>query len=112
MVNRPVWQAVAADRDRVYFRLSHRAAWLDNNGPPLNFGMFRTCPDSIAGNGQSLMDDEVRFAVSLLRGTAEYYDRYRLPYPEAMVGDLARRAQVPGRGRLLDLACGTGQLAF
>jgi ubiquinone/menaquinone biosynthesis C-methylase UbiE len=29
-----------------------------------------------------------------------------------MTADLARRAQVSGRGRLLDLACGTGQLAF
>ncbi len=29
-----------------------------------------------------------------------------------MTADLARRVQVSGRGRLLDLACGTGQLAF
>lgn len=58
------------------------------------------------------MDEEVRFAAGLFRGTAGYYDRYRLPYPEAMIGDLARRAQVSGRGRLLDLGCGTGQLAF
>jgi len=58
------------------------------------------------------MEDEVRFAADLYRGSAGYYDRYRLPYPDAMVGDLARRAHVSGRGRLLDLACGTGQLAF
>lgn len=58
------------------------------------------------------MDDEVRFAADLYRGTAGYYDRYRLAYPEAMIGDLVRRAGVSGRGRLLDLACGTGQLAF
>jgi SAM-dependent methyltransferase len=58
------------------------------------------------------MDDEVRFAADLYRGSAAYYDRYRLPYPEAMTQDLARRAGVTGRGRLLDLACGTGQLAF
>ena len=58
------------------------------------------------------MDDEVRFAAGLFRGTAEYYDRYRPPYPDAMVGDLARRAHVSGRGRLLDLACGTGQLTL
>jgi len=54
----------------------------------------------------------VRFAADLYRGTAGYYDRYRLPYPEAMTGDLARAARVSGRGRLLDLACGTGQLTF
>src|SRR5689334_11731730 len=29
-----------------------------------------------------------------------------------MIADLVRRAGVSGRGRLLDLACGTGQLAF
>jgi SAM-dependent methyltransferase len=58
------------------------------------------------------VSDEVRFAADLYQGTAGYYDRYRLPYPEAMIADLARRAQVSGHGRLLDLACGTGQLAF
>jgi SAM-dependent methyltransferase len=58
------------------------------------------------------MEDEVRFAADLYRGTAGYYDRYRLPYPEAMLTDLALRAGLSGRGRLLDLACGTGQLAF
>jgi SAM-dependent methyltransferase len=58
------------------------------------------------------MSDEIRFATDLYRGTALYYDRYRLPYPEAMLADLVRRAEVSGRGRLLDLACGTGQLAF
>jgi SAM-dependent methyltransferase len=58
------------------------------------------------------MADEVRFAADLYRGTAAAYERYRLPYPAAMTADLARLAQVCGRGRLLDLACGTGQLAF
>jgi len=58
------------------------------------------------------MDDEVRFAPDLYQGSAGYYDRYRLPYPDAMIADLVRRAGVSGRGRLLDLACGTGQLAF
>jgi SAM-dependent methyltransferase len=36
----------------------------------------------------------------------------RVLNPEAMIADLVRRAQVSQRGRLLDLACGTGQLAF
>jgi SAM-dependent methyltransferase len=58
------------------------------------------------------VDDEVRFAADLYRGAAVYYDRYRLPYPEAMLTDLVLRAEVSGSGRLLDLACGTGQLAF
>jgi len=58
------------------------------------------------------VEDEVRFAADLYKGTAEYYGRYRLPYPEVMIDDLIRQARISGRGRLLDLACGTGQLAF
>ena len=65
-----------------------------------------------AGKGQCLVDGEVRFAADLYKGTAEYYGRYRLPYPEVMIDDLIRQARISGRGRLLDLACGTGQLAF
>ena len=56
--------------------------------------------------------EEMRFATDLYRGTAAYYDRYRLPYPEVMLGDLISRAGFGEHGRLLDLACGTGQLAF
>jgi len=58
------------------------------------------------------MDKEVGFAADLYRGTAGHYDRYRLPYPEVMTADLIERAGVSGAGRLLDLACGTGQLTF
>ncbi len=39
---------------------------------------------------------EVRFAADLYRGTAGYYDTYRLPYPETMLTDLIRRAGVCG----------------
>jgi len=58
------------------------------------------------------MDDGLRFATDLYQGTAGYYDRYRRPYPEAMIGWLTERAVLSGDGRLLDLACGTGQLTF
>jgi len=58
------------------------------------------------------MSDEVSFASDLYRGTALHYDRFRLPYPEDLIADLVRRTRPAGRGRLLDLACGTGQLAF
>jgi SAM-dependent methyltransferase len=57
-------------------------------------------------------EEEVRFAADLYRGTAAAYERYRLPYPAAMIADLTGAAEVSGRGRLLDVACGTGQLAF
>ncbi|HEY2550638.1 MAG TPA: class I SAM-dependent methyltransferase [Streptosporangiaceae bacterium] len=69
--------------------------------------------DSVLTEGRrSLMDEEVRFAADLYQGHAGFYDRYRLAYPEAMIRDLAERALASGSGRLLDLACGTGQLAF
>lgn len=54
----------------------------------------------------------MQFAPDLYRGTAGYYDRFRLPYPAALTAGLVRRTAPSGRGRLLDLACGTGQLAF
>lgn len=59
--------------------------------------------------------DDLEFRRDLYRGTAPYYDRFRVPYPRSLIDDLARRAEAgehSGEGRLLDLACGTGQLSF
>jgi 2-polyprenyl-3-methyl-5-hydroxy-6-metoxy-1,4-benzoquinol methylase len=55
---------------------------------------------------------ELEYRHDLYRGTALHYDRYRPPYPKALLDDLLQRSSVTGRGRLLDLACGTGQLAL
>jgi SAM-dependent methyltransferase len=52
------------------------------------------------------------FRRDLYQGTAGYYDRFRVPYPPDLIDDLADRAGADGAGRLLDLACGTGQLSF
>jgi ubiquinone/menaquinone biosynthesis C-methylase UbiE len=52
------------------------------------------------------------FRRDLYQGTAGYYDRCRLPYPGALTDDLAHRSGADGTGRLLDLACGTGQVCF
>jgi SAM-dependent methyltransferase len=60
----------------------------------------------------AVMSDEVSFAPGLYRGTAAYYDEFRLPYPATLISDLTGRTEPSGRGRLLDLASGTGQLAF
>lgn len=58
-------------------------------------------------------DDGVpRFPADLYRGTAEFYDRFRRPYPDELFADLRTRLPVSGAGRLLDLACGTGQVTF
>jgi SAM-dependent methyltransferase len=52
------------------------------------------------------------FRRDLYRGTAADYDRFRPPYPPALIEDLARRSGADGTGRLLDLGCGTGQITF
>jgi SAM-dependent methyltransferase len=59
-------------------------------------------------NGGMTLD----FRPDLYRGTADYYDRYRPPYPDALIDDLVRRTGADGTGRLLDLACGTGHACF
>ena len=48
----------------------------------------------------------------LFSGTAKFYARYRVPYPEKLLEDMCARAEVSERGRLLDLASGPGRLAL
>ncbi len=55
---------------------------------------------------------DLEFRRDLFRGTAQYYDKYRIPYPKGLTDDLARRSGADGSGALLDLACGTGQITF
>ena len=55
---------------------------------------------------------DLEFRRDLFRGTALDYDRFRVPYPRNLIDDLAERSGVTGHGRLLDLACGTGQVTF
>ena len=57
------------------------------------------------------MTGDPEFRTDLYRGTAPFYDRFRPPYPDALFDDLCARLPVSGDGRLLDLACGTGQIA-
>lgn len=54
----------------------------------------------------------LRFRKDLFKGTAEYYDRCRPPYPAMLLDDLRARVPLDGTSRLLDLACGTGQITF
>ena len=58
------------------------------------------------------MAPDIEFRKDLYAGTAAYYDRYRKPYPDALFDDLVGRAGVSSTGRLLDLACGTGQISL
>jgi ubiquinone/menaquinone biosynthesis C-methylase UbiE len=50
--------------------------------------------------------------VQIFAGTAEYYARYRLHYPAAVLDIVAARFGLDGTGRLLDLGTGPGQLAI
>ena len=52
------------------------------------------------------------YSAGLFAGTARYYAAYRVPYPEALLEDLGKKARVTGKGRLLDLACGPGRVAL
>jgi len=52
------------------------------------------------------------FAPDLFRGTARHYLRHRPTCPRPLIDALLADAHVTGAGRLLDLACGTGQVAL
>lgn len=52
------------------------------------------------------------FPPGLYAGAAHAYHQFRPPYPDALIADLAARTNADGTGRLLDLACGTGKVAF
>jgi len=46
----------------------------------------------------------------LFQGAAEYYARFRRPYPAAVVSSIVEECELDGGARLLDLGCGTGQV--
>ena len=52
------------------------------------------------------------FAADAFVGTADYYLRYRLPYPNALFEDLLARLGTIEAGRMLDLGCGSGRVAL
>jgi ubiquinone/menaquinone biosynthesis C-methylase UbiE len=58
------------------------------------------------------MESTPQFRSDLYQGTADYYARYRVPYPAELMEDLVIRAGLSGTGRLLDLACGPGRVTF
>lgn len=42
---------------------------------------------------------------------ADFYDRYRLPYPEEVVDDVITSSNLRDGSRVLEVGCGTGQLS-
>jgi SAM-dependent methyltransferase len=56
--------------------------------------------------------DRTEHPNDLFVGAAEYYERYRVPYPQEVFDWIVNEYQLNGRGRLLDGGCGTGQVAL
>ena len=52
------------------------------------------------------------FRKDLYAGAAADYHRFRPPYPTPLLDDLRHRVPLRAESRVIDLACGTGQIAF
>ena len=50
--------------------------------------------------------------MTVFAGTAENYQRYRVPYPDAVFDWIRGEYGLDGRGRLLDAGCGTGYVCL
>jgi SAM-dependent methyltransferase len=53
-----------------------------------------------------------REAVTAFAGVAEAYERYRVPYPDGVFDWILGEYALDGRGRLLDVGCGTGYICL
>src|SRR3982074_2810857 len=56
--------------------------------------------------------DPMEHADDLFLGAAQYYERYRVPYPQEIFDWIVNEYRLDGCGRLLDGGCGTGQVAL
>jgi ubiquinone/menaquinone biosynthesis C-methylase UbiE len=54
----------------------------------------------------------VLIGTSRFRSTASFYTKFRARYPAALLDEIARRCDLDGKGRLLDLGCGPAFIAI
>ena len=54
----------------------------------------------------------IDYGKNLFEGTAKYYSQYRPLYPSSLIRFLIKRFSLEGKGKMLDLGSGTGQLTF
>lgn len=52
------------------------------------------------------------YPADAFEGTADYYSRYRVPYPQNLFDDLIKTAAILENSVLVDLACGPGRVTF
>jgi ubiquinone/menaquinone biosynthesis C-methylase UbiE len=52
------------------------------------------------------------FGNDVFEGTAKYYALYRPPYPKQLFAAMVKKFELNGQGALLDLGCGTGEMAI
>lgn len=52
------------------------------------------------------------FPADAFKGTAEYYAKYRVPYPQPLIDDLLARAKLSTPSCLIDLGCGPGRVTL
>jgi len=53
-----------------------------------------------------------QFEPHRFRSTIPFYERYRIPYPDALIATVAESCAIGPGSALLDLGCGPGQLAI